>query len=111
MVYFLCLIEGKAESVRDQWNKMKWKWREAKGMALLLGPPILGKTTLLLALAGRLGKDLKVSFSNCTYESESFKAYNSFNSIADELQFLGWVSYNGHGIEEFVPQRTSNYIS
>ncbi|KAL5166620.1 Pleiotropic drug resistance protein TUR2 [Glycine soja] len=30
--------------------------REAKGMALLLGPPILGKTTLLLALAGRLGE-------------------------------------------------------
>ena len=80
-------------------------------MALLLGPPILGKTTLLLALAGRLGKDLKVSFSNCTYESESFKAYNSFNSIADELQFSGRVSYNGHGMEEFVPQRTSAYIS
>lgn len=29
-------------------------------MTLLLGPPSSGKTTLLLALAGRLGKDLKV---------------------------------------------------
>ena len=29
-------------------------------MTLLLGPPGSGKTTLLLALAGRLGNDLKV---------------------------------------------------
>ena len=49
-------------------------------MTLLLGPPGSGKTTLLLALAGRLDKDLKVS---------------------------GRVSYNGHGMEEFVPQRTA----
>ncbi|ESW09050.1 hypothetical protein PHAVU_009G096200 [Phaseolus vulgaris] len=53
-------------------------------MTLLLGPPSSGKTTLLLALAGRLGKDLK---------------------------FSGRVSYNGRGMEEFVPQRTSAYIS
>jgi ABC-type multidrug transport system ATPase subunit len=53
-------------------------------MTLLLGPPGSGKTTLLLALAGRLDKDLKVS---------------------------GRVSYNGHGMEEFVPQRTAAYIS
>ncbi|KAK8660968.1 hypothetical protein V6N13_051872 [Hibiscus sabdariffa] len=53
-------------------------------MALLLGPPSSGKTTLLLALAGKLSKDLK---------------------------FSGRVSYNGHGMEEFVPQRTSAYVS
>ncbi|KAL5786120.1 hypothetical protein ACOSQ2_008512 [Xanthoceras sorbifolium] len=53
-------------------------------MTLLLGPPSSGKTTLLLALAGKLGKDLK---------------------------FSGRVTYNGHGMEEFVPQRTSAYIS
>ncbi|CAK9186773.1 unnamed protein product [Ilex paraguariensis] len=53
-------------------------------MVLLLGPPSSGKTTLLLALAGKLGSDLKVS---------------------------GRVTYNGHGMEEFVPQRTSAYIS
>ncbi|GLT97658.1 hypothetical protein SLE2022_152130 [Rubroshorea leprosula] len=55
-----------------------------KRMTLLLGPPSSGKTTLLLALAGKLGKDLK---------------------------FSGSVTYNGHGMEEFVPQRTSAYIS
>ncbi|XP_058112145.1 pleiotropic drug resistance protein TUR2-like [Magnolia sinica] len=53
-------------------------------MTLLLGPPGSGKTTLLLALAGKLDKELKVS---------------------------GRVTYNGHGMEEFVPQRTSGYIS
>ncbi|PNX91914.1 pleiotropic drug resistance protein 1-like [Trifolium pratense] len=55
-----------------------------KRMTLLLGPPSSGKTTLLLALAGRLGKDLKLS---------------------------GRVTYNDHEMEEFVPQRTSAYIS
>nr|GMD44317.1 pleiotropic drug resistance protein 1-like [Ipomoea batatas] len=53
-------------------------------MTLLLGPPSSGKTTLLLALAGKLGSDLKVS---------------------------GKVTYNGHEMTEFVPQRTSAYIS
>ncbi|XP_077211753.1 pleiotropic drug resistance protein 1-like isoform X1 [Tasmannia lanceolata] len=53
-------------------------------MTLLLGPPGSGKTTLLLALAGKLDPKLKVS---------------------------GRVTYNGHGMDEFVPQRTSAYIS
>ncbi|XP_058107894.1 pleiotropic drug resistance protein 1-like [Magnolia sinica] len=53
-------------------------------MTLLLGPPGSGKTTLLLALAGKLDKDLKV---------------------------LGRVTYNGCTMNEFVPQRTSAYIS
>ncbi|XP_062163795.1 pleiotropic drug resistance protein 1-like isoform X2 [Alnus glutinosa] len=53
-------------------------------MTLLLGPPGSGKTTLLLALAGKLGKELKSS---------------------------GRVTYNGHGMEHFVPQRTAAYIS
>ncbi|GLJ43783.1 hypothetical protein SUGI_0911510 [Cryptomeria japonica] len=53
-------------------------------MTLLLGPPSSGKTTLLLALAGKLDPDLKVS---------------------------GRVTYNGHELAEFVPQRTSAYIS
>ncbi|XP_043694952.1 pleiotropic drug resistance protein 1-like isoform X2 [Telopea speciosissima] len=53
-------------------------------MTLLLGPPTSGKTTLLLALAGKLDKNLKVS---------------------------GRVTYNGHEMDEFVPQRTSAYIS
>ncbi|KAM7471773.1 hypothetical protein LguiA_009956 [Lonicera macranthoides] len=53
-------------------------------MALLLGPPSSGKTTLLLALAGKLDPSLKVR---------------------------GEITYNGHGLKEFVPQKTSAYIS
>ncbi|KAH7652106.1 Sulfate-transporting ATPase protein [Dioscorea alata] len=53
-------------------------------MTLLLGPPGSGKTTLLLAMAGKLDSSLKV---------------------------CGRVSYNGHEMNEFVPQRTSAYIS
>ncbi|KAK1576449.1 hypothetical protein Q3G72_013967 [Acer saccharum] len=53
-------------------------------MTLLLGPPSSGKTTLLLALAGRLDQNLK---------------------------FSGSITYNGHNINEFVPQRTVAYIS
>ncbi|XP_010914975.2 ABC transporter G family member 39 [Elaeis guineensis] len=52
-------------------------------MTLFLGPPGSGKTTLLLALAGKLDSTLKVS---------------------------GRVTYNGHDMDEFVPQRTSAYI-
>ncbi|KAK1576082.1 hypothetical protein Q3G72_010784 [Acer saccharum] len=53
-------------------------------LTLLLGPPGSGKTTLLLALAGKLDSTLKVS---------------------------GGLTYNGHGMHEFVPQRTAAYIS
>ncbi|XP_076956671.1 pleiotropic drug resistance protein 3-like [Bidens hawaiensis] len=53
-------------------------------MTLLLGPPGSGKTTLLKALSGNLNKTLKIS---------------------------GEVSYNGYKLEEFVPQKTSAYIS
>ncbi|KAI6694837.1 hypothetical protein NL676_022547 [Syzygium grande] len=53
-------------------------------MTLLLGPPSSGKTTLLLALAGKLDPELKTT---------------------------GRVTYNGHGMDEFVPQRTAAYIS
>ncbi|KAL8113886.1 hypothetical protein AgCh_020971 [Apium graveolens] len=53
-------------------------------MTLLLGPPSSGKTTLMLALAGKLDPTLKTS---------------------------GSVTYNGHTMKEFVPQRTAAYIS
>ncbi|KAI7986390.1 Pleiotropic drug resistance protein 1 [Camellia lanceoleosa] len=53
-------------------------------LTLLLGPPSSGKTTLLLALAGKLDTELKIS---------------------------GRVTYNGHEMHEFVPQRTAAYIS
>lgn len=53
-------------------------------LTLLLGPPSSGKSTLLLALAGRLGSDLQMS---------------------------GRITYNGHKLDEFVPQKTSAYVS
>ncbi|CAK9227174.1 unnamed protein product [Sphagnum troendelagicum] len=53
-------------------------------MTLLLGPPGSGKTSLLLALTAKLDKALKVR---------------------------GEVTYNGHKLHEFVPQKTSTYIS
>ncbi|XP_059462263.1 pleiotropic drug resistance protein 2-like isoform X2 [Corylus avellana] len=52
-------------------------------MTLLLGPPGAGKTTLLLALAGKLDNDLRAS---------------------------GKVTYCGHELNKFVPQRTCAYI-
>ncbi|RWR92141.1 ABC transporter-like protein [Cinnamomum micranthum f. kanehirae] len=53
-------------------------------MTLLLGPPASGKTTLLKALAGKLDHNLRVS---------------------------GKITYNGHDLDEFCPQRTAAYIS
>ncbi|KAK3416807.1 hypothetical protein EUGRSUZ_H02568 [Eucalyptus grandis] len=53
-------------------------------MTLLLGPPSSGKTTLLLALAGKLDPELKTT---------------------------GRVTYNGHVMNEFVLERTAAYIS
>ncbi|CAN1121676.1 Pleiotropic drug resistance protein 1 [Linum perenne] len=52
-------------------------------MGLLLGPPSSGKTTFLTALAGQLDPSLKVS---------------------------GSVAFNGHGMKEFVAQRTAAYV-
>ncbi|KAF5739187.1 ABC transporter G family member 31 [Tripterygium wilfordii] len=53
-------------------------------MTLLLGPPGSGKSSLLLALAGKLDKNLKKSRD---------------------------ITYNGHNLNEFCVQRTSAYIS
>ncbi|KAK7284172.1 hypothetical protein RJT34_18913 [Clitoria ternatea] len=61
-------------------------------MTLLLGPPSSGKTTLLLALAGKLDPKLKV---------RTLKTRYLFN----------YVTYNGHEMNEFVPQRTAAYVN
>ncbi|KAF3597226.1 hypothetical protein DY000_02025581 [Brassica cretica] len=52
-------------------------------LTLLLGPPGSGKSTLLKALSGKIESGLK-----CT----------------------GKVTYNGHEMHEFVPERTAAYI-
>ncbi|KFK33826.1 hypothetical protein AALP_AA5G065100 [Arabis alpina] len=52
-------------------------------LTLLLGPPGSGKSTLLQALSGKIESGLK-----CT----------------------GKVTYNGHELHEFVPERTAAYI-
>ncbi|CAA7017297.1 unnamed protein product [Microthlaspi erraticum] len=53
-------------------------------MTLLLGPPGCGKTTLLQALSGRLAPSVKVG---------------------------GEISYNGCLLSEFIPEKTSSYVS
>ncbi|KAK1578168.1 hypothetical protein Q3G72_028095 [Acer saccharum] len=57
---------------------------EPSRLTLLLGSPGCGKTTLLQALAGRLNQSLQVT---------------------------GEITYNGYKFNEFVPQKTSTYIS
>ncbi|RDY09363.1 Pleiotropic drug resistance protein 2, partial [Mucuna pruriens] len=67
-------------------------------LTLLLGPPRSGKTTLLQALAGKLDKDLRVGHPLATF-------------LINDAMVSGRVTYCGHELSEFVPQRICAYIS
>ncbi|GFS35362.1 pleiotropic drug resistance 4 [Actinidia rufa] len=75
------LVNAVNEDTKMFFNRIKQRYN---ALTLLLGPPSSGKTTLLLALAGRPGPGLQMS---------------------------GRITYNGHDLKEFVPQRTSAYVS
>lgn len=91
-------------------------------MTLLLGPPGSGKTTFLLALAGKLDPKLKVRtlkkrrYTHSHSHILSMFTYLSivsslgFNVVCLHSQFAGKVTYNGHAMNEFVPQRTAAYV-
>ncbi|KAK0583748.1 hypothetical protein LWI29_002496 [Acer saccharum] len=79
------LMESILKVVEEDNEKFLRRLRDRTDrMTLLLGPPASGKTTLMLALAGKLSNDLRTS---------------------------GKVTYCGHELIEFVPQRTCAYIS
>ncbi|KAF5953991.1 hypothetical protein HYC85_006847 [Camellia sinensis] len=78
-------MESILNIVEDDHDKFLQRLKDrTQRMTLLLGPPGAGKTTLLLALAGKLDQDLRVS---------------------------GKITYCGHELNEFVPQRTCAYVS
>ena len=85
-------------------------------MTLLLGPPSSGKTTFLLALAGKLDSDLKVNFTckvsfGCIFQFIALCIHPIWKTQICLHQFSGRVTYNGNDMDEFVPQRTAAYIS
>ncbi|KAK0607498.1 hypothetical protein LWI29_015832 [Acer saccharum] len=77
-------IKSKSEETKISILKVVSGIIKPSRLTLLLGPPGCGKTTLLLALAGKLDPSLKVT---------------------------GEISYNGYSLDEFVPKKTSAYIS
>ncbi|XXG89830.1 hypothetical protein AAC387_Pa12g1738 [Persea americana] len=66
------------------WREYTKYLQRKHAITLLLGPPGCGKTTLLRALAG---------------------------SLDHSLQVEGDIRYNGFGLDEFVPQKTSVYVN
>ncbi|KAF5938926.1 hypothetical protein HYC85_023185 [Camellia sinensis] len=79
---FFNRIKRRFNAVHLEFPKVEVRFQDL--LTLLLGPPSSGKTTFLLSLAGRPGPGLQMS---------------------------GRITYNGHDLKEFVPQRTSAYVS
>ncbi|XP_016571238.1 pleiotropic drug resistance protein 1-like [Capsicum annuum] len=109
-------------------------------LTLLLGPPTSGKTTLLLALAGKLDPTLKVMFFVPVLTRRDIvrneiirdggRGFSGRQGVGNEVEMVwacdeaehsllwmvsdgvsGKVTYNGYEVHEFVPQRTAAYIS
>ncbi|CAL9014492.1 unnamed protein product [Prunus brigantina] len=80
----LCIIGSKPQAYKLEILKGVSGIIKPSRMTLLLGPPGCGKTTFLQALAGKLNHSLKVR---------------------------GEITYNGYKFNEFVPQKTSAYIT
>ena len=101
-------------------------------MSLLLGPPGSGKSTLLKALAGKyhrnvtpqvlsrqlLERILKIlmwqaELPNFTQSVSGCPQHSTCNPCpwASLVQVNGSISYNGRGFDDFVPARTSSYIT
>ncbi|KAL8089213.1 hypothetical protein AgCh_038848 [Apium graveolens] len=79
------LIDKLLKKIEEDNHRLLLKQRQRiDRMTLLLGPPGCGKTTLLLALSGKIDKNLEVS---------------------------GEISYNGYKMNEFIPHKTAAYIS
>ncbi|ONK78768.1 uncharacterized protein A4U43_C02F22210 [Asparagus officinalis] len=93
------------ERDRDDEYELKWAAIERLKMTLLLGPPGCGKTTFLLALAGKLDKSLKCSSKIVTPINLSNPESHKLNKATGE------ICYNGFKFEEFVPEKTSSYVS
>ncbi|KAK9111857.1 hypothetical protein Scep_019376 [Stephania cephalantha] len=81
----------------------------------IVKPGRSGKTTLLLALFGKLDKDLKVSknISHLHMIRINFVILIcNRNGFFKNKTGFGRITYNGHGMEEFVPLRGPlRYIS
>lgn len=63
-------------------------------MTLLLAPPASGKTTLLLALAGKLDSKLKVNAS-----SDQQIVLLQFKMQANDLKFPSWIGLRESNVQ------------
>lgn len=73
-------------------------------MTLLLGPPSSGKTTLLLALAGKLGSDLKVKILSFVFTIYSLKG-----NFCNLLRVEAVINFLARKLMGFLLVETSDF--